>query len=281
MRLNLRTEHFNLAATVLASTIIVGLSIGSAVYPTEPPAATFRPSGSALTAPVRILTLGDSRSSSGQWQAELSHLLDAAGVPHVISNPAVAGTSCSYWPPQIKGLVNAFQPDLVVLACGTNDNPATMTHGESATSWAFRSVVEAVHAYRPRNPARTLATLVQYSDPILAPGWLLSNEPKTNDNLYSQMHYYLPPRTRPGWLAGIADLQAIPATATYLAAEPYPGTPSGQIGIHPTAHGYWYMGRIIYDAARAVMGWPPATEPPLCDLYGHRQSYPRPAYTPC
>lgn len=218
--------------------------------------------------PARILTLGDSITHDGAWQNETERLLTSAGVANTIVNVAVSGSDCGYWPSRIDALLATHQPDLVVLACGTNDWPADrMPWGEPRSGWATRYVIEAVYAYRPANPAKTLPVLVQYSDPLIAPAWLLANEPATNDILYvNQLLYVNGPQ-----LAGIADLQMIPATADYVSAD----------GIHPVARGYKAIGRTVYDAARASMGWPVTGEPALCGQYGHRAGYPRPTYTPC
>lgn len=238
----------------------------------------FAPSASdPAPAPLKILTLGDSRTSGGQWQAELGRLLTGSGEDAAIANVAVAGTDCFYWTSRITALLDQYTPDVVVLACGTNDDPAATIYGESKTGWSFRFLAETVHG----RGVRFLPALVQYSDPILAPPWLLANEPATNDHLFSQYHHYTAPEAVPPWWNAVADFQVIPSTASYLAAEPYTGTPSGWIGIHPNARGYRYMGRIVDDAGAANGWWPATTEPPLCDLYGHRQGYPRPAYAPC
>jgi lysophospholipase L1-like esterase len=231
--------------------------------------ASSAPSHAAVEqVPVRILTLGDSITHDGAWQNETERLLTSAGVANIIVNVAVSGTRCGYWPERIGALLATHQPDLVVLACGTNDDPAERTSwGESMTAWSTRYVIEAVHAYRPANPARTLPVLVQYSDPLIAPAWLLANEGVTNDTLYvNQMLYASAPQ-----LAGIANLQTIPATADYVSSD----------GIHPVARGYKAIGRTVYDAARASMGWPVSGESALCGQYGHRAGYPRPTYTPC
>lgn len=228
------------------------------------------PSPQARAEPVsiRILTLGDSITEDGAWQDETSRLLFDAKIPNIVINVAVSGTRCSYWPERIDALLATHQPDLVVLACGTNDDPAEMMPwGESRTGWSVRYVIEAVHAYRPLDRAKTLPALIQYSDPLIAPAWLLANEETTNDHLWANQYLYL---SGPQ-LAGVANLQTIPATADYVSAD----------GIHPVDRGYRAIGRTVYDAARASMGWPAAIEPPLCGQYGHRRGLPRPTYTPC
>jgi lysophospholipase L1-like esterase len=235
---------------------------------------------------LRILTLGDSRSvcldltqpcSAGPWQDELARELGAVGVTVTVFNPSVGGTDCHYWTDKISGLLTQFKPDVVILACGTNDTPAALCYGESCTGWSERVVAEATHAFG----AKFMPTLPQYSDPILAPGWLLLNEPQNADNLYRQFHYYQSPNATPSWFTVVPDFEVIPATASYLKADPYPLDAVGWIGIHPNDRGHRYMGRLVLDAGALNGWWPPSSAQPLCDLYGHRNGYPRPAYTPC
>lgn len=227
----------------------------------------------AVQPPLKILAIGDSRSANGAWQTELGALLADAGVAADITTAAVPGTRCGYWTDRIYPLLADAQPDLVVIACGTNDDPNQQRYGEPETGWAIRYLIEAVHAYKPS--AKVLPALAQYSDPLVAFPWLLGNEPRTNDTLWVNINRY----ASTGWLAGVADFQKIPATADYLLDERSAQYPIG-LGIHPTAKGSQAMGRIVYDSAAATMGWPAIGEP-LCGMYGHRKGYPRPAYTPC
>lgn len=223
----------------------------------------------AVAPTLRILVLGDSIPYLGGNQDEFCRILaQDAGITCDVRNVAVGGTNCMYWPSRIAGLLATHQPDMVWLFCGTNDNPDRYIYGEPETSWAFRYTVEAIHFYRSP-PIPVVPNHIQYSDPMVAPAWLLDFEPRTNDNLYREIHRR--PDAIPAWFPGVADFQYIPSTATYL----------DDGGIHPTARGYRYMARMIYDRIYAAMGWPAPTEPALCDLYGHRRYYPRPAYTPC
>jgi lysophospholipase L1-like esterase len=183
-----------------------------------------------------------------------------------------AGSSCWQLAGQVQRALETYQPDLVVLECGTNDDPTAMAYGEPLTGWSFRATVEAIHQFRPDRPIPIVPVLIQYSDPSRAPRWLWeTNEPRTNDVLWTNMRLYRPPFTSAPWFAGIADLQRIPSNATYL-----DGT-----GIHPTPRGHEVIGRIVYDEAAARMGWPPAAEPPPCGLDGHRPGTAAPAVTPC
>lgn len=211
------------------------------------------------------MTLGDSISAGGGWQAELARLMaQDAGVCADIRNEAVSGTGMGYWPPRINALLAQHNPDLVVLAAGTNDDTRTAA-GRDALGTAFRLTVEAIHTYR--TPAIPVApVLIQYSDPLLAAQWVLDSQPFTNDVLYTNMQLYV----GAGWFPGIVDWQVIPATADYLVDWG-----------HPSPRGSRYMGRLVYDRIHATLGWPACSEPPLCGLYGHRKGYERPAYTEC
>lgn len=226
--------------------------------------------------PLRILAIGDSitvgnsTSGSGRWQDELDRLMTKAQVPHVIETEAVSGSRCGYWTDKIDSILTSHNPDLVILNCGTNDDRAQTCWGEPCTDWAWRVIVEAVHNRRPANPIRTLPTLIGYSDPLVNYGDdVLTREPVTNDGIYAQFGRY-----PTSWYAGFANVQVMPATATYL----------DDGGVHPTARGYRTIGRIYYDALQGGMGWPTAAtlgEPVLCDMYGHRKGYARPSFTPC
>lgn len=226
---------------------------------TEPQPAATQP------APLVTLTLGDSITAAGKWQAELVRLCALVGVTLDIRNVAVAGVRTTYWPPRINSLLAQHQPDLVTLFTGTNDDVNEVRFGEPATAWAWRAVVEAVHTFRPANPIRVLPALIQYSDPLLAPDWLLTSEPVTNDRIYGQWSRY-----PANWFAGIVDLQQVPATADYL----------DDGGIHPTDRGYRTYAALIYRAVQAQMGWPESVPQP-CGMAGHRRGFGRPAYIPC
>jgi len=242
--------------------------------------AATAPVRKAATDPVRILVIGDSRSSSGLWQPELCRLMAAGGITCDIRNEAVGQTGCVYWPDRIRALLAKHAPDVVAFFCGTNDDTSTAA-ARDRLGWAFRYTVESIRTYRPANPIKIVPALVQYSDPLIAPQWLLDGEPRANDVLWTNMRYYLPA----GWFPGIADFQKIPATADYLDdGGIHPTLAGGQPQVFVSAQtnkGYRTMGRIVYDSVYAGMGWPAPTEPPLCGMYGHRKGSPRPPYTPC
>lgn len=215
--------------------------------------------------PLVIMTLGDSITLGGNWQAELCRLmLQDAGVTCDIRNVSVNGSSCTYWPSRINNLLNIHHPHVVTLFCGTNDN------GNNATTLsnmgtAFRMTVEATYTFQANPRIAILPAWIQYSDVLTLPQnlqYLTSSEPQVNDELYRNMQYYAPA----GWFpAGIADFQQIPGTAQFM-DEDCPGC----AGIHPNDRGYKAMGRIVYDRLASAYGWPPSSELPLCNMYGHR-----------
>lgn len=215
------------------------------------------------TLPVKVLTLGDSISAPpGNWPARFCQLVtQQAGRPCVLTNPSVGGTACEYWPDKIAGLLASAQPDIVIIACGTNDSPTAMLYGEQAVSWSWRYTAEAA-----RNAgALVIPTFIQYSNPNLDPrwDWLLTNEPQINDALYREFTRY------PGRYPAPADFQKIPPTDDYLVQPTGPNDPGG---IHPTALGTEVQAEIEFNATAAAESWP--LLPYRCDLWGHRRGYP-------
>lgn len=224
---------------------------------------------------LTILYLDDSNGVTGQTTDELcAQMLNNAGVECSVHNAAVANIGCTYWPQHINALLALYQPDVVVFLCGTNDDARTATQRDTIGT-AFRQVVEAVHTWRSP-PIPVVVGWIQYSDPLLAPAWVIDSQPHLNDVLWLNMQYYV---NVPGWFAGVADFQLIPSNATYLVDTIGPGDPGG---IHVTPRGHRYRGGILYNSMRAFFGWPADPSWPLCDLYGHRRPYPRPTgYVPC
>jgi lysophospholipase L1-like esterase len=218
--------------------------------------------------PVRILLMGDSITAGGQWAAELCRLmLQDAGRTCDIRNAAVGGVDCAYFVPRVWDLLAQHTPDVVALACGTNEDINAFIYGEPRTSWSWRAVTEAVRAWNPAVPMVT--PFPMFADPLLAPAWLVNSLPITIDRIYVEMMRCFTCYVNVDWTV-------IPATAPYQDTS----------GFHPTPKGYKYQGRRVYDALAIKMGWPATNEPPLCDLYGHRPGgYApwslRPPYTPC
>lgn len=260
----------------VAVSLVMGLFPVTTVTPCD-----VTPQTTTLPSHLNILVGGDSISDTsgetspgaGHWQDELHGLLEKAGIPNTITSVAVSGKPCLYTAQIIDSVLAQYQPDIFILYCGTNDDPNQTCYGESCTGWSFRYVTEAVHNYRPSNPALSVPTLIGYSDATMAPGWLLSNEARANDTIYSQFKYY----DRATWFVGIADLQFMPGTSQFLdgdTCDPRTAT----CAIHPNHHGYITIGKIYYNEFKTKYGLPSLTElgeTELCGLDGHRNGWPR------
>lgn len=178
--------------------------------------------------PVTILAVGDSKTADGRWQSEFSRLLDRVDVRHHFVTDALGGTRCDRWPSRIDELLDQHEPDLVVVLCGTNDDPAA-----TDTAGAIRKVIRRSE----RAGAHVLSARISYSQPGVAPAWLLANERKTNKTLRSEFKRHDD--------ISVADLRKIPSDARHLVD-----------GIHGTDRGYELQGRLLFRAVRGDMGWP-------------------------
>lgn len=246
----------------------LALTAAVAVLLLAPPAAPAPGATSIRTdqvPTVRVLSLGDSNSVAGLnggWQAEFCRQLSiAAGKACDLRNASVGSTGCGFWPSRVGALLVQHAPvDLVILACGTNDD-LTVPGAADALGTAFRLTVEAVH------PIPIAPVLVQYSDPLIAPAWVVASTPMVNDELYRNIGYY----AWAGWFPGIVDWQIIPSSAHYLDAG----------GLHRTARAQVDAGRLAYDRIAPGMGWPASPEPAPCGMVGHRRGYERPQVPLC
>lgn len=276
---SVRTLRALWPGAVAASLVVFLLApaeVTAAPLSPTPPAAAVDAAATSVRADlpeVVVLTLGDSNSVAGLnggWQAEFCRQLSiAAGKACDLRNASVGGTGCGYWPSRVGALLAQHQPDLVILACGTNDD-LTVPGATDALGTAFRLTVEAVHTFR--TPAIPIVpVLMQYSDPYLAPPWVLASTPAVNDELYRNILLY----NWAGWFPGIVDWQIIPATAYYLLAG------GAEVGVHRTARAQVDAGRIAYDRTAPGMSWPVSPEPPPCGMVGHRRGYERPQVPLC
>lgn len=255
--------------------LLIGLGVLTAPPPIDPDPVPYAPQLHQQALPaVVVLTLGDSNSTNGLaggWQEEFCRQLQvSAGRTCDLRNPSVAGTGCGYWPPRVAGLMATHNPDLVIIACGTNDDTRTPAQVD-AFGYNWRLTVEAVWRHRSP-PVLSVPVLLQYADPYTAPQIVLDSLGPTNDAIYTNLQYYI----AHGWFAGIVDWQPIPTSADYLVS-----TPADPAGLHRTARGQRYAGRLAYDRIAPGMGWPTSVEPPLCGLVGHRRPYPRPQVPLC
>lgn len=258
---------------LLAALTALALVLAAAA-PTGTAAATVSAATTSVSAVVslKVLSVGDSISGVGpshdSYRTELTRLLTTAGITPVWSVAAVS-TRCAYWPSRIGGLLAQHDPDLVIVACGTNDDAGSAA-GRAETGTAIRQIAEAIRTHRGEvTPVRQIGAYIQLSDPYGIPqslAYLPGNEEGVNRVLAAQYALYLP-----YWMSlAVADLVPIPGNPTTLVD-----------GVHPTAHGYRLMARAFYDAGASRGWWPASSEPAPCGLYGHNLFTPVPTFTPC
>ena len=108
------------------------------------------------------------------WQNKLSARWTARGVANAVFTAAVSGVGCDYWIQngtsgqyRLRELLAQYQPDLVIVACGTN-NPVDTPARQEQFGWYWRMILEVVHGWRPGNPVKTGVSWIQYSDSTLA-----------------------------------------------------------------------------------------------------------------
>ena len=213
-------------------------------------------------------------SVSDSYRAELGRLLSEACIPHRFVVAAAGGTTCGYWSSRMASLVTTHQPDLIVLACGTNDRMDNKTSAQiSAWEGVYRGLLDTALDLDP--DVIVWPTWVQYSagratpecttPPGPSPAWLPASEAKVNDAIYRSVRVIDEFGKRvPGWI----DLQAIPEG--YLDV----------CGVHPTPGGYDVMGRVIFNAIAGSLVTPPAAPLP-CGLTGRRPGGAVPNWIPC
>jgi lysophospholipase L1-like esterase len=237
-----------------------------ALTPTAALAAADQP------APLLIEVVGDSISSGcgnsppSSWCHYFDEHLNDAGIPHVITAHAVPGWTCSrLWTDGYVASLEANNPKLVIIACGTNDAPSDDS-GDAQLGWAWRNMVESAY----NHGAKVLPAFIQYSVPDIqdAAGrsWLVPGEIRANNAIWANWTLY----RSTAIFAGLVDFQRVPGTRTYLDAG----------GIHPNSLGNRVMGALVYRALKDGYGWPDVVAQP-CGLWGFKPGTQPAEYTPC
>ncbi len=263
----------------LASMAVLLLLVsGGASYPGTATASASMCDAPA-PAPKVILTVGDSitegatmaGSASDGYRAELGRLLDEACIPHTFVVAAVGGTTCGYWSSRLAGLMATHHPDIVLIACGTNDRMDTKTSAQiAAYEGLYRSLFDTVLDSDPNVIA--YPAFVQYSAGSVATGctahgpitWLPASEAIGNDARYRAMVVIDEWGDR---VPEFIDYQSIPES--YL--DP--------CGVHPTAGGYDAMGWFAFYRLAQKLGVA-STRPP-CGMVGRRPGGQVPNWIPC
>lgn len=261
------------------TTLLVALLTGALILPVagsaapspKPPAPrrVAPPAVATVPAPyliTRVLVLGDSISepcvTGAGWCAVLKTSLASVGITADIHAVASGGKRCLWVAGQIDAALATYQPDTVILNCGTNDDPAQTCYGEPCTSWAWRYIVERSRAAG----ARVGVALVGYTDSDEQR--VIRNKPwleRVNDILWPQISTFMVP-----WQLAVVNLQVVPGDPTHLPD-----------GVHPAGRGDEVYAWLWHDAM-ASAGWvpPPLTARP-CGLHGRRTGAPVPPHTDC
>jgi lysophospholipase L1-like esterase len=235
--------------------------------------AVAQPSHLATDDQISIMVVGDSISFGcdstplSGWCADLDSLLTTRGIDHTIAGHVIPEQSCVTLQPGFAARFTAITPDLVIMACGTNDATAT----QAQIDWLgdrWRTMVEYAHT----NGAMVLPSFVQYSNPEInaknGRGWLVGSEGSVNDTIFRQLPYYQPY----GWFAGLVDFQQVPGDWNNLNG--------GNDGIHPNTLGKQVYAALVYRSLQAFYGWPATVAAP-CGMWGHRAIYEPPSYITC
>lgn len=231
--------------------------------------------------PTVIMTVGDSitagivmdRSLTPSYRGELGRLLDAACVPHTFVVTALDATGCGHWTPLLADQMAAHHPDVVMIACGTNDRMDDKTAAQ-VTAWegVYGGLIDAALSADP--DVVVYPAYVQYSAGRRASGclppqwysqpWQPESEAKVNEAIARVVASRHEDRGR---VPAVVDYQIIPES--YL----------DDCGVHPAPGGYDVMGRIAYNTIGPRLGAPPVPVP--CGLTGRRPGGPGPDWKPC
>ena len=210
--------------------------------------------------PMRIAVVGDSLSCGGLagtdgWCPELSRLLSAAGVDHVLLPLAVGGTRCSYWVDHVADVLD--DADLMILGCGTNDGadqrPATELYAD----------ISAIIAQADDAGVPLLTGIPAYSSPAPASWEARPWLPAAQHEAYIGIRAATAGRV-------IFDDTAMPALSRFVTGD----------GVHPTPAGYLVLAHNRYRALRNLLPGMPDIGPD-CMQIGHAPGQPRPRGVPC
>lgn len=201
-------------------------------------AAALPPGESAPPPPLKVVTYGDSitngyGSSDGLgYRRELSALLNLAGVEHTIHNESKNGGTTADLLVWARTVTAEHQPDIVVLAIGTND---AVQSAESLRAFEGRYaqlLVEILHGW---SPTHIIACFIQPS----AVEWFIPRQKAVNDAIFRQATPGVGPHGNR--ILGPVDFQAL---ASYVLVD----------GVHPGDRGYDIMGFLIYQTIAQHLG---------------------------
>lgn len=243
------------ALSVLAAALIVLvglLSVAAGIAEKVKPARADYPGGPAV-----IEIVGDSITVAadvpGGWRDVLAELIQTAtGSRPRIVYYAAGGWSTAQAQPGFPASMAAWNPDLVLLALGTNDQWDT-----DGAQQRTQVMIGTVKDWQQQHATQLGVSFISYSvGPHVA---FQPAEAAVNDALYRAYNASgLWASPAPSLYAGLADMQA-------LGADCFDAQ-----GVHPNAKGYDSMGHLWYNALRARYGWPALPWTPQCAMSGHR-----------
>jgi lysophospholipase L1-like esterase len=217
--------------------------------------------------PLRIAVVGDSISCSPinpAWCPELSRLLTAAGVDHVLLPLAVGGTRCASWAGLIGDVLDEHQVDIVILGCGTNDGADQRTAAE------VQAAVESVAAQAHAAGARLLVGVPSYSSgqPTGRP-WLSAAQHEAYAGITAAWATFAA-AYGPDFSPAVFDDTRLPSLMRFKVGD----------GVHSTPAGDLVYAHNRYRALQAFIPGMPNIAPD-CMQIGHPPGEPIPRGIPC
>lgn len=225
-----------------------------------------RPSLSPFPTPtlphLRIVSMGDSLTKGlngaveDSYRGPLSQLMTLTGQPHTWIVQAVGGSKCSHWAAQIDTVIATYDPDVVIVNCGTNDVP-----GVDNTEGDYLRIIDRVRAHG----VIFVGSLTSQPD-------MESDTNKIRPYIFNWMRDTMLALKRAIQARGVPyfDAVRVPSTREWLQTD----------GIHLTVRSEAGYAELIYNVLRLLIpGWKSLQEMHLegmCGLNGHWPDTPWP-----
>lgn len=209
--------------------------------------------GDSLTEGTDPATKGTIYAS---YRPEMSRLMSMTGQPYTWVIQGVGGTKCSYWAARMASLLDTYHPNLVLLNCGTNDEPTDDTEG------AYRVMLAAAAARHTVLVASLIGVPDMRTDTNRVRPYILNWMHGTNLAIKRALASY------PS--VPIANMERIPDKLTWLNPD----------GIHWNLRGDAGAGQKFFGAARQAMGWMTFSQMHTAEMCGLDGSFPGSATWP-
>lgn len=254
-------DHGRPAVVAEVSSAAAGLIDDGRPRPTVP-----NPVPTPSLAPIVVMSVGDSLTEGtdpatkatplGSYRPYLTNLLNATGQPHAWVIAAQGGTKCSHWAAVLGSLIDTYHPRLILLNCGTNDEP-----GIDNTEADYRTMLAAAQS----RGVPLVASLIgrPYMGSLVNQGrpWIEAWMDATNDAIRRALAAY------PS--VPYANMLRVPNNPEWLTDD----------GIHITARAEAAWAQLFYAAAQLLMGWLTLAQmriAEMCGLSGHDRDDPWP-----